>query len=145
MIFLIAFPIALFAIWDEPRSIAPWEFLVPFALLFLACVPFMLNRVLAAHTRMTCVDSINGVIHAKRWRPFSSEVEEVLAAEVERIVFVTTDNDGYWYKALLALRSGDQMVFSQGNHYATERNNADRMLAALTLHNPRLEINDISD
>ena len=38
---------------------------------------------------------------------------------VRRVLFETTDSDGFFYRGLLDLGAGDQIIFTQGNHDGT--------------------------
>ena len=38
---------------------------------------------------------------------------------VRRVLFETTDSDGFFYRCLLDLGAGDQIIFTQGNHDGT--------------------------
>ena len=59
---------------------------------------------------------------------------------VRRVLFETTDSDGFFYRGLLDLGAGDQITFTQGNHDAGVRAQAERMITALRQVQPALEI-----
>jgi hypothetical protein len=59
---------------------------------------------------------------------------------VRRVLFETTDSDGFFYRGLLDLGAGDQIIFTQGNHDAVVRAQAERMITALRQVQPALEI-----
>ncbi len=60
--------------------------------------------------------------------------------DVRRVLFETTDNDGFFYRGLLDLGAADQIIFTQGNHYAAVRAEAERMITSLRQVQPALEI-----
>lgn len=59
---------------------------------------------------------------------------------MRRVLFETTDSDGFFYRSLLDLGAGDQIIFTQGNHDAVVRAQAERMITALRQVQPALEI-----
>ncbi len=60
--------------------------------------------------------------------------------DVSRVMFQTTNNDGFYYRGLLDLGADDQITFTQGTDHATVRAEAERMITVLRQEQPALEI-----
>lgn len=137
-IFLIIFPIAIIAGWNA--ALAEY-FLVPFALVFALAVPFLVRQVMGARTRRIAIDAPGRAIVLTTVQPFKGAQSRSIAMEdVRRVLFETTDHDGFFYRGLLDLGAADQIVFTQGNHHAAVRAEAERMITALRQVQPALEI-----
>lgn len=137
-IFLIIFPIAIIAGWNAPRS---EYFLVPLALVFALMVPFLVRQVMGARTRRIAIDALGRAIVLTTVQPFNGAKSRSIAMEdVRRVLFETTNHDGFFYRGLLDLGAADQITFTQGNHYAAVRAEAERMITSLRQVQPALEI-----
>lgn len=114
-LFLVAFPIAIWAVWHQPRDLAPLYFVVPFTLFFLLTVPFLLRAVFGARTNRFSFNYKTKKFKLMRKGLFFQEtIEEPLAA-INRLILVTSDNDGYYYKLLLELSDGQRLKLAQGS------------------------------
>lgn len=141
--FLIVFPVAIVAMWNEPREVAPLKYLVPFAALFALGLPFLLKQVVSARTRELLVDSQKGQITLLTWYPYQKSTEVFRPHLVNKLVFETTVDDGYWYCAKLVLRNSRKIVFAQGSHEPHVRAELAKMTAVLVHAKPDLHIEDI--
>jgi hypothetical protein len=140
-IFLIIFPIAIIALWTTPPDNMPLYFLAPFALVFALTVPFLVRQVMGARTRRIAIDAPGRAIVLTTVQPFNGAKSRSIAMEsVRRVLFETTDTDGFFYRGLLDLGAADQVTFTQGNHHAAVRAEAERMITALRQVQPALEI-----
>lgn len=144
LMFLIVFPIAIIAIWNAPREDAPLVFIVPFTAVFAIAMPFLVRQIAGAHTRRIAIDRPSCSIKLSMKRPFRAAQSRTIAmGQVRRVLFETTDHDGYWYCAMLDLRDGDRIGFAQGNHEETVFAKAERMLMALRMMQPDMEIVEV--
>lgn len=139
--FLFIFPAAIIAAWTTPRDDVPLYVLVPFVLVFALTVPFLVRKVMGARTRRIAIDAPGRAIVLTTVQPFNGARSRSIAVEdVRRVLFETSDNDGFFYRGLLDLGAGDQITFTQGNHHAGVRAQAERMITALRQVQPALEI-----
>jgi hypothetical protein len=140
-IFLIIFPVAIIALWTAPRDEVPLYFLVPFTLVFALAVPFLAREVISARTRRIAIDAPGRAIVLTTVQPFNgARSRNIAMKDVSRVMFETTDHDGFYYRGLLDLGADDQITFTQGNHHTTVRAEAERMITALRQVQPALEI-----
>lgn len=140
-ILLIFFPIMIIHAWNAPENKPPLYFLVPFTLIFALMVPRLVWGVMGARTRRIAIDAPGRAIVLTTVQPFKGAQSRSIAMEdVRRVLFETTDNDGFFYRGLLDLGAADQIVFTQGNHDAAVRAKAERMITALRQVQPWLEI-----
>ena len=144
MIFLIVFPVAILAMLREPRDVAPLYFVVPFGLIFAACVPFLVRRVRLARSRRISFAPASGSLEIVERTPFRQDRRTVDADEIARLEFLTTDNDGYWYTASIVLGDGTSIAFAQGNHRPHVRERFAALLAEVQRVNPRVLAEDRS-
>jgi hypothetical protein len=140
-IFLIIFPIAIIALWNTPSDEAPLYFLAPFTLVFVLGVSFLVRQVMGARTRRIAIDAPGRAIVLTTVQPFNgAKLRSIAMEDVRRVLFETTDYDGFFYRGLLDLGAADQITFTQGNHHAAVRAEAERMITALRQVQPALEI-----
>ena len=140
-IFLIIFPIGVIAFWTAPRDVVPLYVRIPFTLVFALAVPFLTRTVISARTRLIEIDAPGRAIVLTTVQPFNgAESRSIAMEDVSRVMFETTDNDGFFYRGLLDLGADDQITFTQGNDHATVRAEAERMITVLQQVQPALEI-----
>lgn len=140
-IFLIIFPVAIIAIWTTPPDDMPLYFSAPFTLVFALTGPFLVRQVMGARTRRIAIDAPGRSIVLTTVQPFNGAKSRSIAMEdVRRVLFETTDTDGFFHRGLLDLGAADQITFTQGNHHAAVRAEAERMITALRQVQPALEI-----
>lgn len=140
LVFLIAFPFAMVALWRLGSEVVPVYFALPFTLVFLVAVPFMAGRLRAARTRQISFVPAIGVLHVIESRPGRRDHTRADAGEVDRIEFNTTDNDGFWYTASLVLRDGRSFGFAQGNWRPDVSEKYERFAASLRQANPDIRL-----
>lgn len=137
---LFAAAVAFFALVREPPGDLPPYLRVPVMLIVLLPVFLLAKTILAARTRRVSFDPETGVLEVVTWRPGQRERSAVHAGEVERLEFLTTDNDGLWHTARLVLRDGRSFGFAQGESRALVRERHDRLAAALRQANPDIRL-----
>ncbi|NNE87778.1 MAG: hypothetical protein HKN27_06845 [Silicimonas sp.] len=143
-IFLIVFPIAIIALWKGPQETVPLYFLLPFTGIFLICVPLLIRAVLIARSRTITVDRKTGEVSVTSRAPVRNDRQRFAATDIDAAVFRTTDNDGYWYTALLRT-PGQDVVFAQGSHRPDVRKKFEAMVAELRRFAPALKVEEVTD
>lgn len=142
MVFLIVFPVAILALLREPRDVAPLYFVVPFGLIFAACVPFLVRRVRSARSRRISFAPASGSLEIVERTPFHRHSRTVGADDIARLEFETADNDGFWYTASVVLGDGTSIAFAQGTNRPYVRERFAALLAEVQRVNPRVLAED---
>lgn len=142
--FLALFPIVLWMIWNEPRQAIPLYIALPFTLLFVACVPFLWRGITRAQSTTITFDSTSGTLVVRRWQPFNIGEEALDARAVKAVIFEESDNDGYWYRGLIDCGAEEPIVFVQGSHLRTVRDETEQLTNLLRQHAKELRIIDRS-
>lgn len=143
LFFLIIFPICIIAIWLEPRDAAPLHFAVPFTAIFSLSLPVMVKELLSARTREFLLNCQTGEIILKMKRPLHSSVERIAPQSISKLIFQTTDNDGYWHHAMLEISKQRLISFAQGGHEPAVRAEYDRMIEALKMIAPHVQSEEL--
>lgn len=143
LVFLIVFPLAIIAMWQAPRDIAPLHFLIPFAALFALGSPFLAQQVVTARTREMRVNVQTGESSIIAARPLQRSLEVIPAAISKALIMEVTRNDGFWYSAYLELQGSRRINFAQGSHKAAVRTELKRMAEALLPTHPALPVREI--
>lgn len=145
LVFLTAFPLAILALWRQPAGVVPVYVALPFTAIFLVTVPFLVGRVRAARTRHVSFDRVAGVVEVVERRPWRRDRTRVDPQEIDRVVFNTTDNDGFWFTARLVLSDGRGFTFAQGSWRPDVWEKYQRLAAALQQANPGIRLVETSD
>lgn len=114
-LFLLVFPPTIIAMWLEPRDSIPLYAVLPFTIVFLLGAPFLFKTLMSARSRRIWMDD-EGSLRVRETTPFSQNEWTVNIDGIEKLVFKTVDNDGFWYRAMIFLKDGRQVTFAQGGH-----------------------------
>ncbi|MEP1945179.1 MAG: hypothetical protein ABJJ20_00035, partial [Lentilitoribacter sp.] len=128
-----------------PRDAAPLHFVVPFTALFLLGLPFLVKELIYARTREFLVNCQTGEITLVMKRPLQSSVERIAPHSISKLIFRTTDNDGYWHHAMIEINTRRTISFAQGGHEPAVRAEYERMIEALKVIVPHLPTEELRE
>ncbi|MDZ7588840.1 MAG: hypothetical protein U5J78_06805 [Parasphingorhabdus sp.] len=144
-VLLIPFFIAVPYLWLAPRDKAPLMFIVPFTLIFVLALPFVVRHILhLEYIRMTLdrrprADS-GGLIMIQTRGIFTRRNIVKPLDQIWRMEMEVSDNDGYFYSVDLAFRDGTKIALTQGSHKAGVLQECDNLREFLHRDIPELQM-----
>lgn len=110
----LAFATASWATFRDNGEAIARQIALPLSVLLFAISVFLFFWFLRAKSRRIEFNRRTGALNITFTAPWSREVLTASIEDVAELIFWTTENDGFWYHAVVRLLSGRDVVIAQG-------------------------------
>lgn len=139
--FLLALPLAIWAMWTGRAPVPHW-FSLLFTALFLLALPFLLSEIGRARLVTALLDAASGDVRVVTRGVFRHSTLRRHFSDIDRLELRTASGDDDFHTLLLVFRDGNEVELAHGNRREGMEEECSRLLTFLHRRRPDVTVTE---